>query len=121
MKYARLAKREPEFRRQLPEASVFKSYDDGAHLNHCGDDPDGLYGILSGSARVTVPVDDGQEYEAHRAQAGFWVGDLALLSDTQSLIGLIALAQHGRRLCRPPGSQECALRWQHFNTGSVVG
>ncbi|MEM7091335.1 MAG: Crp/Fnr family transcriptional regulator [Pseudomonadota bacterium] len=51
---------------------------------------DGAYGVLSGSIRISIPSDDGQEFIAHREGQGFWFGDLAVLSNSPRLITVAA-------------------------------
>ncbi|WP_333835113.1 Crp/Fnr family transcriptional regulator [Rubrimonas sp.] len=64
----------------------------GEALYHVGDAPNGLYGLVEGALRISVPRDDGEDYVIHRADPGFWIGDAAQFSDDARLVTLIAVA-----------------------------
>jgi len=51
------------------------------NLYYAGDLPDGVYGLVQGALDVSIPRADGQELTIHRADPGFWIGDLALLAN----------------------------------------
>ena len=51
-----------------------------------GETSNGVFGIARGSLDVSIPREDGQEVVLHRAQTGFWIGDLALFSSQPRLI-----------------------------------
>jgi CRP-like cAMP-binding protein len=55
-----------------------------------GDSPDGVYGLVEGTLDVLVPRLDGEEQLVHRAEAGFWIGDLALFARQRRLVGVRA-------------------------------
>lgn len=55
-----------------------------------GDPPNGVYGLVKGSLNVSFPRADGEDYTIHRAGAGFWIGDMALLSNEPRLVSLRA-------------------------------
>ncbi|WP_108257515.1 Crp/Fnr family transcriptional regulator [Mangrovicoccus ximenensis] len=55
-----------------------------------GDPADGLYGLVSGGLDISVPRPDGTEYTFHRAESGFWIGDLAVMSDAKRLVSVRA-------------------------------
>lgn len=81
-----LASRGPEFRAALLQKAMLRQFDSGENLYLHGDSADGLYAVLSGAVKVTIPADDGQDFAAHRGGAGFWIGDLAMLSDQTRLV-----------------------------------
>lgn len=64
----------------------------GETLYRVGDAPNGLYGLVEGALRLSVPRDDGEDYVIHRADPGFWIGDAAQLSDAGRLVTLTAAA-----------------------------
>lgn len=55
-----------------------------------GDAPNGMFGLISGSLNISIPRADGEDYTAHRAGAGFWIGDLALFSQGTRLVSVHA-------------------------------
>lgn len=84
------SKRSAETRAQLGEIAKLRSFakDDVVYL--AGDAPNGVFGLISGSLNISIPRSDGEDYTTHRAGAGFWVGDLALISEGIRLISVRA-------------------------------
>ena len=85
-----LSGRSPGFQRALLSLAVPRSFATGQALYRHGDPADGLYGICEGAVRIAMPADNGQEFEAHRDSAGFWIGDLAHFSGEARLVSVIA-------------------------------
>lgn len=86
-----LAERGEKFQNAALKMAVLRTFSDGEMLYHYGDHAEGLYAIVTGSVRVAAPADDGQEFTAHRGGIGFWIGDLAMLSDQTRLISVQAV------------------------------
>lgn len=85
------ASRGKVFQNDLLGAAVLREFQPGEALYRVGDRGEGLYGVLAGAVQVTVPADDGQEFIAHRDETGFWIGDLASLSDETRLVSVEAM------------------------------
>ncbi len=51
-----------------------------------GDPAEAVFGLIRGSVEVLIPRPDGEELAVHRAETGFWVGDLPLLSGHPNLV-----------------------------------
>ncbi len=85
-----LSKRGPAFRAAVLKYGLLRHYKEGEALYLYGDPAEGLFAVLAGSLKMTVPADDGQEFVAHRAGAGYWIGDLAMLSDQTRLVSVVA-------------------------------
>jgi CRP/FNR family cyclic AMP-dependent transcriptional regulator len=85
-----LAGRGDAFCKALLKQALVRQFQSGETLYHYGDPADGLYSIISGAVKLTIPADDGQEFTAHRDGIGFWIGDLAMLSDQTRLISVVA-------------------------------
>lgn len=85
-----LATRPPDFCRALLARAVPRSYVAGEAVYRHGDPADGLHGVCEGTVRISIPADNGQEFEAHRDSAGFWIGDLAQLSGETRLVSVFA-------------------------------
>lgn len=81
-----LSGRTAAFQQELLSYAIRKTLRAGEPVYHHGDPADGLYAVLSGAVKVTTPADDGQEFVAHRDETGFWIGDLAMLSDETRLV-----------------------------------
>ncbi|WP_138471605.1 Crp/Fnr family transcriptional regulator [Poseidonocella sp. HB161398] len=58
-----------------------------------GDPADGLYGLVSGGPDISVPRPDGTEFTFHRAESGFWIGDLAVMSEARRLVSVRAATE----------------------------
>jgi CRP/FNR family transcriptional regulator, cyclic AMP receptor protein len=52
------------------------------------DQPDGIFGLVSGSLNISFPRGEDDDYTIHRAGAGFWIGDLALISGKHGLVSV---------------------------------
>ncbi|MGE0624161.1 MAG: Crp/Fnr family transcriptional regulator [Pseudomonadales bacterium] len=85
-----LAERAPEVRSVLAGIARLKDYDSGAPLFLYGDEPDGIFGLVSGALDISLPRPDGQELTMHRADPGFWIGDLALIAGEARLVSVFA-------------------------------
>lgn len=95
-----LSSRNVEFRKALLRNAQVRQFASGETLYHYGDTADGLFGVVEGALTVSIPADDGQEFIAHRDGTGFWIGDLAMLSDQTRLVTVVA-AQATRTLFVP--------------------
>jgi CRP-like cAMP-binding protein len=81
----------PERTRSLIGAEArLRRFRPGEALYRVGDPPNGLFGLVEGALRISVPRDDGEDYVIHRADPGFWIGDAAQFSDGGRLVTLTA-------------------------------
>ena len=87
-----LAERAPAVQTLLLSGAQRRRFEKGEQVYAVGDPADGLYGLISGSFEITVPGDDGVETLIHRADTGFWIGDLALFADQPRLVSIAATA-----------------------------
>jgi CRP-like cAMP-binding protein len=55
-----------------------------------GDPANGIFGLVRGSLNISFPRGDGEDYTLHRAGAGFWVGDLAMIANKPRLVSVRA-------------------------------
>jgi len=88
-----LAARDARKRRDLRTIARRRTCEPGDYLYHAGDTADGVYGLVRGTLDILIPRLDGEEQLVHRAEPGFWVGDLALFARQQRLIGVRAAAR----------------------------
>jgi len=88
-----LVDRTPEVRARLRGIAQVVTYRPGEPLFIVGEPPRGVYGIARGALDISIPREDGQEVVVHRAQSGFWVGDLALFSSLPRLITATAATE----------------------------
>jgi CRP/FNR family cyclic AMP-dependent transcriptional regulator len=56
-----------------------------------GDRANGVFGLVRGSLHISLPRMDGEDFTAHRAGAGFWIGDLALFAGSERLVSVRAI------------------------------
>jgi CRP-like cAMP-binding protein len=85
-----LASCQTDVRITLRSIAVLKSFAPGDYLYHVGDQPNGVFGIVSGALDSLIPRTDGEEIVVHRSASGFWIGDLAFYADQVRLISLRA-------------------------------
>lgn len=88
-----LAERAPDVRARLRSIAQVRTYRRGEPLYIVGEPPNGVFGIARGALEISIPREDGQEIAIHRAQTGFWIGDLALFSDQLRLVTVTAAAE----------------------------
>jgi CRP-like cAMP-binding protein len=67
-----------------------RRYAPGQSVYEAGEFATAIYALIHGSIDVIIPVADNPPAIVHRADPGFWVGDLAILSGKERLISLRA-------------------------------
>ena len=77
---------DPRVRRKLRPLAQLRTVPAREPLFRAGDQPAGVFGLFDGMLDVAVPRMDGEEFVFHRAEPGFWIGDLALFSRQQRLV-----------------------------------
>ena len=88
-----LARREPQVRSKLFSIARLREFSAGESIFLAGDTPDGIYGLVRGALQVGFPRVDGQEFLVHRAEVGFWIGDVAVFSTQKRLVSLRAVEE----------------------------
>ncbi len=88
-----LAERSDGFRAQLLRHAQVRHFESDETLYLEGDLAEGVYAVIKGSVKVTVPGDDGQDVVVHRGADGFWIGDLAMLSGQTRLVTVVATSR----------------------------
>jgi len=84
------AGRSEAVRAALTNIARLRNYDAGQALYLVEDVPNGVFGLVRGSVDISIPRVDGMDLTVHRADPGFWVGDLALLANEKRLVSVIA-------------------------------
>lgn len=84
------SQRSPEIRARLGAIAKLRNFAKEERVYLAGDPPNGMFGLISGSLNISIPRADGEDYTAHRAGAGFWIGDLALFSQGPRLVSVHA-------------------------------
>jgi CRP/FNR family transcriptional regulator, cyclic AMP receptor protein len=65
----------------------------GEAIYWVGDPPDGLYGLVEGTVRISFPRDDGEDLVLHRFEPGAWLGDLAHFAGGERLVSVSAVTR----------------------------
>jgi CRP-like cAMP-binding protein len=88
-----LSERSKETRAALRGIAKLRNFGKDEAVYLVGDHPNGVFGLVCGSLNISYPRGDGEEYTVHRAGAGFWVGDAALLAKAVRLVSIRAAEQ----------------------------
>ncbi len=75
------ADRSEEVKGILAKEAQLRSYGKRENVFLAGDPSAGLYGLAEGSLQLMVDRSDGDQVVMHRAEPGFWIGDLALFAN----------------------------------------
>lgn len=81
----------PEELQQLLAGAELKQYPAGAYLHAAGARPEGVYGVLSGSFKISVTNRDGLEATVTVVNSGGWLGETALFEGEPYLANCYAL------------------------------
>jgi CRP/FNR family cyclic AMP-dependent transcriptional regulator len=84
------AERSKATRARLAAIAKLRNFVKDERLYLAGDPANGIFGLVSGSLNISFPRGDGEDYTIHRAGAGFWIGDLALISGKPRLVSVRA-------------------------------
>lgn len=74
-----LSEQPTDFQIRVAELGRWTSIPRGRQLYSAGDEPDAFYGIDMGLLDISIPISGDEECVVHRAGAGFWIGDGALI------------------------------------------
>lgn len=86
------AERPEALRTTLGRIARVRRYSAGEPVYLYGDVANGIFGLVDGELDVTIPRADGVDLTIHRADAGLWIGDLALFVGHTRLVSVIAAA-----------------------------
>lgn len=85
--FAELSK---ETQKRLSSIAKLRTFGTGESIYLSGEVPDGIFGLVQGSITIAFPRNDGEDYIAHHAGCGFWVGDLAVFAKAPRLVSIHA-------------------------------
>lgn len=121
---------EASLQRRLLRAGTVRSVGAGQVLYRMGDLGRGLYGVVDGWVTVGVAADNGRESLVHAAGPGFWIGDLAVLSESTRLVTLAAVCDVrflfvpaswvDATMAEQPGSLKHFYRLSNMNTRTAL-
>lgn len=110
-----LAEQPDALRAWVAEVGRWRSVPRGQLIYEAGDRGDSLFGLADGSLDVTFPSVVDEPVSIHRAEPGFWIGDLAILAETERLVSVHA--GRGARLLVVPAAAiraHLAARPEHW-------
>jgi CRP-like cAMP-binding protein len=84
------AERSDAVQHSLAKAARVKRFARYEALYLCGDEPNGIFGLVDGALDINIPRADGLDFTIHRADSGFWIGDLAMFGNQFRLVSVIA-------------------------------
>lgn len=113
------------FQTRMARIGRWMSVRRGQVIYATGDEADAIYGLSEGLLDVAIPVDVEHEVVIHRATAGFWIGDSALLAGSIRTLTLSAASEAQlfklpagsvhRNLEEHPEDWICFYRLSHLN------
>jgi CRP/FNR family cyclic AMP-dependent transcriptional regulator len=120
-----LADQPAAFQARMARIGRWMSMRRGQVIYGVGDDADAIFGLGEGLLDVSIPVDEQRDVVVHRATAGFWIGDSALLAGSKRSLTLSAAgdgqlfklpaASVYRNLEKHPEDWICFYRLSHVN------
>ena len=84
------SERSKETQKRLSEIARLRTFEAHEPIYLAGQNPNGVFGMVDGSIKIAYPRNDGEDYIAHHAGSGFWIGDLALFADAPRLVSVHA-------------------------------
>jgi CRP/FNR family cyclic AMP-dependent transcriptional regulator len=82
-----------ELQEWAARVGTWKTYRRGQELYQAGQLPDALHGLAYGCLEVAVPQSDGDAASIYFAEAGFWIGESAILSRAKRTLSLSAATE----------------------------
>jgi CRP/FNR family transcriptional regulator, cyclic AMP receptor protein len=120
----------PAFQARMAKIGRWMSMRRGQVIYAVGDEADAVYGLGEGLLDVSIAVDPQREVVIHRATAGFWIGDSALLAGSVRTLTLSAAsdgqlfklpaASVHRNLNEHPEDWICFYRLNHLNANRAL-
>ncbi len=86
------ADRPETLKAMLARIARVRRFSRGESLYLYGDVANGIFGLVDGELDINIPRADGVDLTVHRADAGFWIGDLAFFAGHTRLVSVIAAA-----------------------------
>ncbi|WP_116131663.1 Crp/Fnr family transcriptional regulator [Tropicimonas sp. IMCC34043] len=84
-----LAECAPAVQKLLLHDMQLRRYPSHEAVFRIGDEPDGLYGFVTGGLRILAPDGGGEAVWLHRTEPGYWIGEMTSLSGGPRLISLV--------------------------------
>lgn len=84
------AERPEALKEALRRIARLRRFSPGEAIYLVGDEPNGIFGLVDGGVDIAIPRSDGLEMTVHRADPGFWIGDLAQFTGQTRLVSVVA-------------------------------
>jgi len=88
-----LAAQPADFRNRIAAAGRWLRFAPRETIYLAGDEPDGLYGLASGTLELSFPLAGGEPVVFHRAEPGFWIGEAAILSGGPRMVSVTSATE----------------------------
>lgn len=85
-----LAGRSEERQAKLLAIGRLRKYKSGRYIYRAGEPGTAIFGLLDGTLDLILPVEGRPDIVVHRADPGYWIGDLAVFSGRPRLISVRA-------------------------------
>ena len=125
-----LSEQPEDFQLRMAELGRWTSIARGRQLYSAGGKADALYGIGTGLIDIAIPILADEQCVVHRATAGFWIGDGALIPDAPRTLSVEAVTDCRlfripfpvlrRHLAETPGDWEYIHRLSTINATLAV-
>lgn len=125
-----LADQPAPFQARMAKLGRWMTFRQGQVIYAVGDEADAIFGLGEGLLDVAIPVDPEREVVIHRATAGFWIGDSALLANSVRTLTLsgasdgqlfkLPAAAIYRNLEEHPEDWVCFYRLSHLNANRGI-
>jgi CRP-like cAMP-binding protein len=85
-----LASHSPDIREAILAIGRLRTYEAGQSIYRAGEPATAVFALVKGGIDVVLPIAEHVPVLAHRADPGFWIGDLATLSGRERLMTMRA-------------------------------
>lgn len=125
-----LSRQPADFQARMASIGRWINVSRGEPIYGTGDEPNGVFGLGEGLLDVSIPISSEEEVTVHRATAGFWIGESALLSGFNRSISISAASDCRlfklpvsavlRNLAENPQDWICFQRLSHLNASLCI-
>jgi CRP-like cAMP-binding protein len=85
-----LARRSPETQAELLKIGRLRKFKPGGYVYRAGAPGTAIFGLIDGELDLILPAEGRPDNVVHRAEPGFWIGDLAVFSGRPRLVSVRA-------------------------------
>jgi CRP-like cAMP-binding protein len=82
-----------DFQRTFAGIGRWRRFDAGEVIYLAGDEPEGLYGLGEGVLEASFPLVGEEPVALHRAEPGFWIGEVAILAGQKRMVSLTSVTE----------------------------